>query len=194
MPTVQHSTLTTTDLHEPKGAVTAAANKVYVSDGLGSGAWEHTTHSVHGDMIIAGSTTATAVPIAVDATLSTDSDYVKVVADWTLAHGENVTMNTDEMVIGVAGTYFITFWADVKVPTNNNFIGIKYAINDTAPYSTRKVIGQSVSINDYLNLAAGGVVGSLSVNDTLSVYIAGTKADNLIVQEAGLIAILLHET
>jgi len=39
MATVQHNTLTTTNLHEPKGAGAATANQVYISDGAGSGAW-----------------------------------------------------------------------------------------------------------------------------------------------------------
>lgn len=39
MPTVQHSALTTTNLHEPKGADSATANQVYISDGAGSGTW-----------------------------------------------------------------------------------------------------------------------------------------------------------
>lgn len=34
-----HSTLTDPYLHEPKGAATASKGDVYVSDGLGSGAW-----------------------------------------------------------------------------------------------------------------------------------------------------------
>lgn len=40
MPNVEHSTLTSTELHEPKGADTASANEVYVADGSGSGAWK----------------------------------------------------------------------------------------------------------------------------------------------------------
>lgn len=40
--TIPHSTLTGTDLHEPKGAASATINKVYVSDGAGSGAWTAT--------------------------------------------------------------------------------------------------------------------------------------------------------
>jgi hypothetical protein len=34
-----HSTLTGSQLHEPKGASTASADTVYVADGAGSGAW-----------------------------------------------------------------------------------------------------------------------------------------------------------
>lgn len=36
----QHSALTGSDLHEPKGAAGASVGTVYVADGSGSGAWE----------------------------------------------------------------------------------------------------------------------------------------------------------
>ena len=189
----EHNTLTGSDLHEPKGASTATSGSVYVSNGAGSGAWEETIGSIHGDAAIIGNATATAVTIAADSTLSTDSDYNKVVAGWSLPYSRGVTLNTDELVISVAGTYLITFWATVKIPLNNNFIGIKYSINDTAPYSDRKVVSQSKSSNDIVNMSASGIVSSLAVNDTLSMYIAGTKTDNLVVQEAGLTVLLLHE-
>ena len=39
MANVQHSALTGSDLHEPKGVAGQAAGKVYVSDGSNSGAW-----------------------------------------------------------------------------------------------------------------------------------------------------------
>lgn len=39
MPTIQHSALTSSELHEPKGANTASAGEVYVADGAGSGTW-----------------------------------------------------------------------------------------------------------------------------------------------------------
>lgn len=39
MVNVSHATLTGSELHEPKGADTAAVNTVYVSDGAGSGSW-----------------------------------------------------------------------------------------------------------------------------------------------------------
>lgn len=34
-----HSNLTDPEIHEPKGVAAAAANRVYVSDGSGSGSW-----------------------------------------------------------------------------------------------------------------------------------------------------------
>lgn len=39
MPTIEHSSLTSTDLHEPKGISSATANQVYVANGAGSGSW-----------------------------------------------------------------------------------------------------------------------------------------------------------
>lgn len=39
MTNVQHSTLTGASLHESKGVAAASANRVYVSDGAGSGSW-----------------------------------------------------------------------------------------------------------------------------------------------------------
>jgi len=43
MANVAHSGLTGADLHEPKAIAAAAANKVYVSDGAGSGTWQKIT-------------------------------------------------------------------------------------------------------------------------------------------------------
>lgn len=39
MPDVQHSTLTSAELHEPKGVAAAAAGAVYIANGAGSGSW-----------------------------------------------------------------------------------------------------------------------------------------------------------
>lgn len=40
---VAHSTLTGSDLHEPKGAASASTGQVYVADGSGSGSWKKIT-------------------------------------------------------------------------------------------------------------------------------------------------------
>lgn len=43
--TVEHAALTGASLHEPKGVAAAAANTVYVADGVGSGTWQKITAS-----------------------------------------------------------------------------------------------------------------------------------------------------
>ena len=45
MPNVSHSSLTASNLHEPKGAASASAGMIYVADGAASGAWRYLPHS-----------------------------------------------------------------------------------------------------------------------------------------------------
>lgn len=189
---IEHKDITEPNIHEPKGASTANSGQVYTADGLGSGNWKYTSNSCHGEMSIINNATATAVVAAVDPTLNTDTDYVKVTAGWGAPHLHNVTFNIDELVVSVSGHYDISFWSSIKIPAINNFIGIKYAVNDSAPYSLQKIVSQSTTANDYRNLSGHGAI-DLTAGDTLSVYIAGSKTDNLVIEEAGLSIILLHE-
>jgi hypothetical protein len=69
MATVLHSSLTTTDLHEPKGVAAAAADKVYVSNGAGSGAWTAVDHPVFMQKHIAGLTWSNAADASNDITV-----------------------------------------------------------------------------------------------------------------------------
>jgi hypothetical protein len=39
MANVSHASITDPNIHEPKGVATAAADKAYVANGSGSGAW-----------------------------------------------------------------------------------------------------------------------------------------------------------
>lgn len=47
MANVAHSSLTGADLHEPKGAASAASGTVYTADGLGSGSWSSITAALN---------------------------------------------------------------------------------------------------------------------------------------------------
>mgnify|MGYP000111791500 CR=1 FL=1 len=188
---IEHKNITDPDNHEPKGISTAVTDTIYVADGIGGGSWERSGMSDHAEMAITNNATATAVTAAVDATLNTDTDYTKITAGWASTHLSGITFNVDELVAAVDGDYKIDFWATVKIPLNNNFIGIKYAINDTAPYSLQKIISQSVTANDYRNLFASAIV-TLSATNTVSIYLAGTKTDNLVIEEGGMQMTLLH--
>lgn len=73
MPSVTHSSLTNTELHEPKGVDDATAGQVYVADGSGSGDW--TTPSL--------ATIDVAVPANASATgtagqIAFDTNYIYV--------------------------------------------------------------------------------------------------------------------
>ena len=192
----EHKDLTGSDLHEPKGIelVTTDAKMIYFADGAGSGEWRHHPGSVHGEMVIESNTTAEVTPTAVDASLATDSDYTKIITGWTSGHEELITFNTDELVVSIPGSYEIHFWADILLPSNNQKVGIKYAVNDTAPYSIRKLITNSSSAGDIVNVAGSGVVGPLSASDTISVFIATDLAGDPTVLEGGLFVKLLDQS
>lgn len=177
---------------EPKGTSTATVDEVFVADGAGSGAFKKSIISSHATMAIINSSSVTAVTAAADATLNTDSDYTKITAGWTVTHADGITFNIDELVADTNGDYEIQFWAAIKIPSINNYIGVKYAINDTPPYSSQKIVTQSATANDYRNVFAAGTV-TLTAGQTVSVYIAGTKTDNLVIEEAGMNMKLLHE-
>jgi len=55
---VEHSTLTTTDLHEPKGVAAANADEVYIADGAASGSWTAHDNFVYLNLHIADISTA----------------------------------------------------------------------------------------------------------------------------------------
>jgi hypothetical protein len=44
---VEHSTLTTTDLHEPKGVAAAVADQLYIADGAASGTWTDADNNIY---------------------------------------------------------------------------------------------------------------------------------------------------
>lgn len=189
---IEHNVITDPEIHEPKGISTAAANEMYVADGAGSGAWERTSISDHAEMAITNNATGTSTTAAGDPTLNTDADYTKITAGWASTHAEGITFNVDELVAAVDGDYRITFWAAIKVGANNNFVAVKYAIDDTAPFSSQKIVTRSTAANDYRNVFASGIV-TLTAGQTISVYLASTITDTITVEEAGCQMWLVHE-
>jgi len=190
---IEHKDISEADLHEVKGASTAQAGQILIADGAGNTSFKHNLTNSHGEMLIAGYTTALALTAAVDPTLATDSDYVKITGAsmWAAGHLDRVTFNVDELVVPDAGGYQVTFWASLDSSAAGALIGVKYAINDTTPYSTRKILTSSKSIGDVENIFGAGIVEPLAANDTISLYIASDTITNVVVKEAGLLISLL---
>lgn len=79
MPTIQHSVLTTTDLHEPKGIDAATDGQYYVSDGAGSGDWVtlHTGWGHYRDNAAEQTFNTTAAKLSIDgAGSATEESYL----------------------------------------------------------------------------------------------------------------------
>ncbi|MNL07412.1 hypothetical protein D3C87_1280850 [compost metagenome] len=106
MADIQHAILTDPQLHEPKGVASAAAGRVYISNGAGSGVWsqvssanlqglagdggssnlmlqsngsngfDYKVNKSYGSMVVTNNSNSFAVSAAVDPLLATNSDYI----------------------------------------------------------------------------------------------------------------------
>lgn len=192
----EHKDILDPNIHPPKGFAAASACQVLTKSTVdGSVQWIYPGGNVFGQMDVSGNTTAIAVPAAADSTLSTDSDYVKITgagAPWSATHQRLMTFDVDKLQVQVPGIYLINFWCSGTISANNTRISIKFSTNDTAPYSVQRLTTRSTEVNDTRNLAAHSIVTELSVNDTLSLYVAANNATNVTLQDAGFSAILLR--
>lgn len=188
MPNIALASVTDPNLPEPKGASTATQGQVYVADGAGSGVWADSSISTYGVMTITGNSTATVVAAAADATLHTNTDYTAV-GNWSAGTLSNVTMGTNVLTLANTGNYRLSFWATVKIPKNNNFVGIKYVVNGVT-YSTQRLVTQSHTANDYALLTADSIV-PFAANDTIGIAMACTLGDSIVVEDAGMCVVLL---
>lgn len=123
MPTILHSALTTTELHEPKGAASATANQVYVADGAGSGAW--TNRQMTFSAVIADVSTAETVyiPMPYAGTVSkiiTVLEGAITVADATITAKNSAASSMG--TITVAYTSSAAGDVDTLAPSSNNTV------------------------------------------------------------------------
>ena len=193
MPNVSHANLTGANLHEPKGVAAAVADKVYVSNGSGSGTWQFCPGITYGELYIVGGTTAF--------TLAAASAYTRLDpgTDWQANGFNNVTLDaTDgEIVIIAPGTYKLEFWANfttaaIAAGTKYNF---KYAVNGTT--STRTISVQKITNSaDSLHVAGSGIA-TFAANDIVSIHAGGDGTSSgtaITVTQAGFNLILLKNT
>ena len=145
MPTIEHSELTTTELHEPKGVAGIDANKVYVSNGSNSGAWTDldaaTTYVISGviDNISTAATvyiptpeagTVKQVTTVLGGTIATSAVAV-VVKNAAAATMGTITVNDAGSAAGDIDS--------VTPSTNNTFTANSFVTIDTDGASTNTV-------------------------------------------------------
>lgn len=193
MATVQHSALTDPNLHEPKGVSTAAAGKVYIANGSGSGVWQFPAGHAYADMYITGGSTAQ--------TLAASSAKAKLnpTGAWTANGNQAVTMDAANGQITVlqAGVYQLDFWIvfETAAISGGAAYNFHYAINGTP--STRKVyVKKTTNGVDTLNVSAVGYA-TLAANDIFSMHVGGdgTSSGTAITpKEAGLSLLLVDPT
>lgn len=124
MANIEHADLTDPELHEPKGASSATANKVYVANGSGSGTWKKITTSELDTSSIIGSnevfltaviddvSTASSVLISIPFSCSFTSAQVTLGGTITVANSSLSFTRNDAASFGTALT--ITYSGSVE--------------------------------------------------------------------------------
>ena len=138
-----HSALTGTELHEPKGVAAAAAGKVYLSDGLGSGFWVVPPYTLTTRLDDVSTASTVYIPIPFAGTVT------KVV---TVLEGSLTTANATVTVKNAAGSSMGTLTItqsgsaagdiDTLSPVSNNTVTNDSRISvetDGASDTTRKL-------------------------------------------------------
>lgn len=187
---IQHSAITDPDIHEPKGASTAAAGTVYISDGAGSGSWQVNAAAKYGEIIITNS--------AVAQTLSAASAYAKLnpLAAWAANISNGITLDptNGQYTITTAGVYQLNFWINftTAAAASGSTYNFKYAVNGVVSSQVNKVTKVTNGV-DALDTFASALV-TLAANDVVSIYVAGdatTSSTNITPVNAAFSAILL---
>lgn len=134
----EHSSLTDPALHEPKGASTAAATAVYISDGAGSGVWTALKNANR--MVVQGFITdlSTAEDVYVAAPLAG-----KIIKAYAVIHNATSVANAviNLKIGGVAVTGGI-----ITVVQSGSAAGSSYSCTPTAANTV--TAGQAIQINN----------------------------------------------
>lgn len=142
MPTIEHSSLTGAELHEPKGADSATANTVYVANGSGSGVWTGVTYTLSGSFADVSSASSVYVPIPYAGT-------VKKIT--TVLQGSISTTDDTITVYNAAGASMGT----ITVAVSGSAAG---TVDTLSPSSNN-----TVSADSYIRLTSAGASASAQV-------------------------------
>ena len=198
---IEHNAITDPEIHEAKGHAAAALNTILTKNAAGVSEYQDISAVVrkatihYGAIEIGTNTTAHAVVAAADSTLNTDTDYTRLYASpatvWTPGLADGTVVGTDEIVVSDAGVYKIELYLSFRSP-NNSDTAFKFAINGTAPFSTRKLLRSATSASDW-GVASGQGIVQLSAGDSVSIQVACTVTGNIIVDSSTMILTELVE-
>lgn len=191
---VEHKTLSDPELHEPKGASTAAAHTIYVADGVGSGSFQEHAGSTHGEIYLADASISVG---PTGGTITSDVDYVVIGPTWSEnPDAWNIGLHADNksITVSIKGHYLITAFASFT--TGATAAGTQYAmkfrINETT-YSARKLVSQKEGAGTRRMNLSGSALVMLNSGDKVDLILGSSAIDTLTVSDVGLSLILLHE-
>ena len=199
MADLEHTTLTTIQVHEPKhltGALTTDTGKVITSSSSVNGQSEYRKLSVedldttgsniipkYGAMVVINNTTPVAVTAAANPSLVDAADYIQVLPDTVVYSSVNlkgITFANNELTVDETGIYNLMAWSDVGVTSGNNtLVGFKISINgelSSAVPSGKDVVPSSSVV---ANVSAQVLI-SLSAGDSIGVAVAANRTTGVI--------------
>jgi hypothetical protein len=175
MANVAHSTLTGANLHEPKGIAAATADKVYISDGAGSGAWTATS-------TIPGIFGSALFVVADEKTAGTNNSDIASGSVW-----HTRTLNTTRLnqITGAslssnalslpAGTYYCRVAVPTYIQTNGGTILAKSRLYNNTDASNLLVGQTFYSVCDGASIVGathvGIIEGTFTLGSTKSVIV-----------------------
>lgn len=169
MATIEHSSLTTGELHEPKGIVGASSGEVYVANGSNSGAWMPADSHIAGYIDFDATT-----PAYQHSTTTSDTALNPTFSVASSKNFSGVTSPNARLVYtGTADVYALTtFVASVRQSSGTNKdIEITLAKNGAEVAGTRSIM--TINSGFWLTYATSSIL-SLSTDDYVEIFI---KAD-----------------
>jgi len=192
---IQHKDIPDAQLHEPKGIVSALEGYSYVANGLGSGNWR--LQSAYGSQVITNNSTNFPLTAVVDTTFNTASQFTLLTgvgAPWASENLYGVSFSTDRLIVPVTGVYMINLWMNILgFPSATSKVSIRYRLNGTGAFSTRKPTIKSAIANDVSPLVGHGLI-QLTAGDYLQLYVASDATGNLLVGDANNTLQLIRQT
>src|SRR6056297_3164219 len=170
MATIEHSTLSTGELHEPKGAPTASAGQVYVADGSGSRTWTPADSHIAGYIAFDATTPAYQHPTTTSDTALDPTFTVASSKNFSGASSPNARLVYDGTETVYGSLHFV---ASVKQASGGDRdLEIALFKNGTEMNGTRSIM--SIESGTWGTFALNSIT-SLSTNDYIEVFI---KADS----------------
>lgn len=143
MTTKAHSTLTGSDLHEPKGIATATAGQVYVSDGAGGGTWQDTA-------VTAGATSFTTGDLKPTWKTVADSGWV-MCDDGTIG---DISSGATNLASSTTQALYYLLWTNIS----NSYAAVSggRGVSAAADYAAHKTIAIPLMLGRALAVSGFG--------------------------------------
>lgn len=150
-----------------------------------------------GQLSIVSNTTGFSLVAAVDGTLKTNTDYVKLLgtgAPWVAAFTDGVAADATNgrLTVSLTGRYLIQFHAVIQFATVTNRLGFKYRVNGTI-FGNQRLITKNQAAADIMMVSGFGLA-DLSATNFVEIMVASDKTTSPIFEEASAALIMLRQT